>query len=320
MKPTSQLLVTGGTGFIGRTLVRRLGEVGYPMRLLLHTSPRSPNIPRGVAVEAALASLTDWRGLRAAMVGVKGVIHLASASTQGIRTELEAVDVEGTHHLARAAADAGVERLIFLSHLGASRASAYPVLKAKAEAEEAIRDSGVPHTIIRSACVFGEGDHLTEPLAMLLALAPVVFPIPGSGDAPLQPLWIEDLVTALTWLLDEPTAAAEIIEVGGPEFFSFRRIVEVVMRHTGYVRIPVSVHPPFLRPITRLLARALRYSPVSDAWLDYLATGRTAELDTLPRRFRLQPAAFESRLDYLDTRNWGWEFVARQLRRPGGRF
>jgi uncharacterized protein YbjT (DUF2867 family) len=319
MRPSSQLLVTGGTGFIGRALLRRLAEVRHPIRLLLHTSPSSPNIPRGVEVEAALASLTDWRGLRAAMVGVKGVIHLASASTLGIRHELEIVDVEGTHNLARAAADAGVERLIFVSHLGASRASAYPVLKAKAEAEESIRASGVPHTIIRSACVFGEGDHLTEPLAMLLALAPLIFPLPGSGDVPLQPLWIGDLVTALTWLLDEPTADSETIEVGGPEFFSFRHIVEVVMRHTGYVRIPVSVHPPFLRPPTHLLSRVLRYSPVSDAWLDYVAAGRTAELDILPRRFRLQPAAFESKLDYLLAHNWGWEFVARQFGRPEGR-
>src|SRR5215475_2010606 len=162
------ILVTGATGFIGRALVRQLSDTGHEVRVLLRPSPKSPRLPKGVPVEVAVVSLNDERGLRAALRGVDQIYHLASAAAQGLQGNLLTTDIEGTRNLAVAAADAGVQRFVFLSHLGADRASAFPIHKSKGIAEEHIRKSGVPHTIMRSSIIFGPEDGFTTALARII--------------------------------------------------------------------------------------------------------------------------------------------------------
>ena len=212
------LLVTGGTGFIGRRVLKRLSETDSAVRTLLRPSAVSPNLPRGVAFNVALSSLLDKRGVRAAMIGVDAIIHLAGAEQGGHPVGQLDAEIEGTRVLAEAAADAGVKRILFLSHLGASPTSAYLLQRSKAYAEEHIRRSGVPYTIIRTGIVFGRDDHFTTSLAMMLSALPFIFPLPGEGETLLQPLWVEDLATALLWTIDDPATKGQIYEIGGPEY------------------------------------------------------------------------------------------------------
>jgi uncharacterized protein YbjT (DUF2867 family) len=309
------LLITGATGFIGRHVLARLAESGYEVRVLLRPSPRNPRIPHGVPMQAAVASLSDPRGLRAALVGVDRVVHLATATQKGREGDLSRVDVEGTRNLCLAATDAGVEHLFFLSHLGADRSSAYPVFRAKAEAEESVKASGVPYTILRTGPAFGAEDHLTVPLAMLLAVSPLVFLMPGDGATLLQPIWVEDLATCISWGLEDPSLRGKVFEIGGPEFVSYRQLVERVGRFAGYVRFLVPTRQPYLRVAGRVMERLLPFSPVTTFNLDYLAANRTASLDSLPSIFGLKPSRLEDKLDYLKRANWGWELAARQLRK-----
>jgi hypothetical protein len=141
------ILVTGATGFVGSALIRSLNLLGKPIRLLLRPSPKSPRIPRGVKVEVAVCSLNDDRGLMAAMRDVDVIYHLAGTERAGSQADLNGVDIDGTAILADAAAQSGVERFFFLSHIGADRASAFPVMKAKGIAEGLIKKSGVTYTI-----------------------------------------------------------------------------------------------------------------------------------------------------------------------------
>jgi NADH dehydrogenase len=248
--------------------------------------------------------------LRAALVGVDTIYHLAGVERQGVRADLLETDIQGTQAMLQAAAEAHVDRFFAISHLGADRASAYPVLKAKAIAEEHIRRSGIDYTILRTAIVFGPSDGFTTGLAQLLHGLPFVMLLPRGGETLIQPLWVEDLVTCLTWALDDDDTRQQVYEIGGPEFLSLREVTERVMQTIGVRRALVSAHPVVLRLLTVFLEYFLPNSPISVYWLDYLATNRTCSLDTLPRVFNLMPSRFGQRLGYLENRDWG-----RELRR-----
>ena len=298
------ILVTGGTGFIGQVLTRHLVEAGYSVRILIRPSNVSPRLPKGINIEVAVASLNDEKGLRAAMVGVDVVYHLAGVERRGVEADLLAVDIQGTRNVIQAAADARVDRFFFLSHLGSERASAYPLLKVKAIAEEDIRRSGLNFTILRTALIFGPYDGFTSGLAQLLHALPFIFIVPGDGNVLIQPLWVEDLATCLTWALDDESTRNRIIEIGGPEFITLKDTILQVTRTIGIKRTIVPVSPPIMRGITVLLEYILPASPVSVYWLDYLSTNRTCSLDTVPRVFNLMPSRFSKRLDYLQNQNW----------------
>jgi uncharacterized protein YbjT (DUF2867 family) len=298
------ILVTGGTGFIGQALVRQLVEAGQHVRLLIRPSKKSPRLPKGVPVEVAVSSFNDERSLRAALVDIQTIYHLASVERQGAEADLLATDVQGTRNLLQAAVDARIDRFFFISHLGADRASAFPVLKIKAIAEEFIRRSGLDFTIFRTALVFGVNDGFTTNLAQSARALPFVFLTPGLGDNLLQPIWVEDLATCLAWALDDDDTRRRTIEIGGPEFLTFREVVQIILRKMGIKRSFVAVYPPMLRLLTVLLEYILPSPPISVYWLDYMATNRTCSLDTIPRVFNLLPARFSQRIDYLETKHW----------------
>jgi len=298
------ILVTGGTGFIGKALIRRLSEMGLPVRMLIRPSSQTPNLPKGIPVEVAVSSLADSRGLRAAMVGVDTVYHLAGVERKGAYADLMEVDVQGTRAVTEAAADAGVERFFFLSHLSADRASAFPVMKFKAVAEEFVRRSGMDYTIFRTAVVYGPNDSFTSGIARLLHALPFIFLIPGDGRMLVQPLWVEDLVTCMTWALDDDRTRRQLYDVGGPEYLTLVQVLELVMQNLGIRRTLVPTRPVYLRWITKILEGLFPVLPVSIYWLDYLSANRTCALDTIPRVFNLMPARMSQHLDYLRGENW----------------
>jgi len=298
------ILITGATGFVGRALALRLAEGGLEVRCLIRPSHRTPRLPKGVPLQISIASLNDERGLRAALVGVDTVIHLAGAEWHGRRSDVFAVDAAGTHSLVEAARDAGVSRLIYLSHLGADRASGYAVLKAKGVAEEFIRQSGLSYTIVRSALLYGEEDVFLNVVAALLKLGPGFFLMPGDGKISLQPLWVEDLVTCLEWSLSDLTSLNQTFSLGGPEFITFDQMVQTAMDIIGVRRVLIPVHPPFLRAGAWLLEHSLPRSPLTTHWLDYLAINRTCEISSVTRYFGLKPARFVNTLDYLRSKRW----------------
>lgn len=292
------ILITGGTGFIGQHLVRQLVSQGYEVRLLLRPSHRSPNLPTGLPVQVAVSSFKDPRSLRAALKGINTVIHLAGTESLGIKSDLDGVDIEGTRAISSAAREVGVDRILFLSHIGADKASAFPVLKAKAIAENLITHSGIPYTIFRTAMVYGPNDHFTLSFSRMIDMSPYVFLIPGDGSNMMQPIHIQDLVACIIASLENPESANRFYSIGGGESLSFLTIIQTIMDKINKHRRIIPIMPGYLRVISVWLEQNRRF-PVSAYWIDYLAVDRTCALDSLSRDFNLIPARFHQSLDYL---------------------
>lgn len=293
------ILVTGGTGFIGRSLVHHLLQDGQQVRLLVHPSSTSPNLPKGIRMDVAVCSLADERGLQAAMQGVETIFHLASAGRLSIPSELTAVDVEGTRAIVEAAQKKGIERIIFLSQVNADKNSHFALFKAKALAEEALVKSDLNYSILRATTIFGAQDHFTSTLANMLRRNKLYLLMPGNGEVTLQPLWVQDLLTCLTLCVHDPRTYRRTIAVGGGEYFSYKEILKIIMRKMGIWRLLIPFSPAYLRALNLWLNRQEKGTPYPDAWLDYLAADRTCALDTLPKYFSLLPARFEKELKYL---------------------
>ncbi|MBC7879269.1 MAG: NAD-dependent epimerase/dehydratase family protein [Anaerolineales bacterium] len=298
------ILVTGATGFIGRTLIRQLSSIGYPVRTLIRPSLRTPRLPKGVPVEVAVVSLADTRGLRAALRDVEIVFHLASAENQGSRGDLATADIKGTENLVEAASDAGVDRIVYLSHIGAARSSGYPAFRAKGIAEEHIRNGKVPYTILRTSLVYGPEDHFTNNLSRLIRSSFGVFPIPSGGRTVVQPVWVEDLITCMLWSLENKETLNKVYEIGGSEFFTLQQIIETIMDVTHRRRYLLTLSPITLRAMTVFFESVIPNFPISSFWLDYFAVNRTCAVDSMPRIFGLMPARFTYRLDYLIRKPW----------------
>lgn len=188
------------------------------------------------------------------------------------------------------------------------------MLKAKGIAEEYIRRGDVPYTIVRSAILYGPDDHFTTNIARLLSLSPVLF-VPPRSDILMQPLWVEDLTTALVWSLDNPTSVDETYEVGGGETFSFRQIMQIILAAIRARRILLPLAHTYLRWLTVFAEQNFPGFPASSFWLDYASVNHTCASDSIPRLFGFLPARFAYRLEHLKSVNWGAEARRALIRR-----
>lgn len=293
------LLITGGTGFIGSRFAQKLINSNHKVRILLRPQKKSPRLPRNVSLEIAVSSMQDARSLRAALKNVRTVFHFATAEHQLPVADYEGVDIQGTENLIEAAKDAGVERLLYLSRVGAEKGSSYPVLQSKALAEDLVRKSGIAHTILRLTEVYGRQDHFTNQIKAAILNSPLIMPVPGDGKVNLQPLWIEDLLSCLLLIYEEDIFENGIYELGGGEYFNFLTVIRMVMEYLRKKRLVIPVSPAYLRLYNLWFKQYKDSFPLSTLWLDLLAVERTCPLNSLSRNFGMLPARFSHHLDHL---------------------
>jgi len=246
------LLLTGATGLVGSALLPRLTASGRSVRCLVR-DPRRLG-PERVRVQIALGDLSDPASFRNALRGVDTVLHLAAAIRDQPGGSIEETNAVATWRMVQAAQMAGVERFVFFSAQSASAHNRTRFMRAKALAERAVADSGVPHTIFAPSIVYAPGDVFLT-LLERMALLPVV-PISGSGRALFQPIWSHDVADCVMAALERP-ALGERYELSGPETLSYDAIVEMVLRAAGrprpLVHVPLGMVSRSLRTLEALM-------------------------------------------------------------------
>lgn len=293
------ILLTGGTGFISSVMRKQLETLGIPYRLLISTEPKSEYITPGERVNIAVSSPYDERGLRAAMKDVEIVFHTSgveqiAAKDKKLENEFKEIEL-----LAKVSRETGINRFYYLSHIGADRASAFGIMKAKGIAEHTVINSGLNYTILRTGLVYGEGDAFTQNIVRLIRKFPLMIFVPGDGKMLTQPIWVDDLVTSMIWSLDLPETLNRVIEIGGPEHLTFTDIVETISNAIQKNPKTVGITPSNLAILTQLMQGLSKDFPMNKLWLDYLAENRVTSLDSMPRHFGINPARFAQQLDYL---------------------
>jgi len=309
------ILVIGASGFIGSALIRHLLDAGKKVRVLVRSSSTNFQIPPGKSVDIVVGEIFDIRKLEIAMDGVKIIYHLVGGEWKGVRVDLTEIEIENVKFVLKAAKNADVNRIFYLSHFGANRASAFTVLKVKGIVEELIKRSGIRFTIVRTGLVFGPNDNFTVGLAKLLSLAPYLVPMPGDGNQMIQPIWIEDLATCLTWALEMDELNGQTIRIGGPEFISIKNVFQLVIDITGMKKRFFYLQSSMIRSAAVFVEYFFPKLPHSIYWLDYLASSRTSEFDSVSRIFGLQPAKFSDHLDHLKDINWFREVMKELMKR-----
>lgn len=310
------ILITGATSFVGRAVVARLAAEHREVRCLLRPSPREQRLATGIPFSTVSASMGDLPALRTSMQDVTAIVHLSGEEDLD-RGETLRSHVEDTINLINAAQETSVRRFIYLSRLGANRTSAYPLFRAKGEAEAAVRESGLDSTILQAPLVYGPDDVSTNVLVMLAKMTPFVLPIPGAGLSRFQPLWVVDLATCIVATLERDVLIGQTIPLGGPEHFTFEQIVAQVLAAAGMRRRLIHVRMPLVHGAIMLGDALLPYNPVPVWWLDLLNVGGATELGTIPHHYGFEPCRFSQCLDHLrHKRPWRRDLVRFVLGRP----
>ena len=252
------LLLTGATGLVGSALLRRLIAEGQPVRCLVR-DPRRLG-PQRVRVQIALGDLADPPSFRNAMRGVDTVVHLAASTRDQPRGSIEELAAIATWRMVEAAQRAGVQRFVFFSTLGASTHHRARLFRAKALAEQAVRESHMHSIVIAPSLVYAPGDRWLT-LIERLSLLPVV-PVSGRGRAVCQPIWAEDVASCVVAALCRggDGTTHECYELVGPQTMSYNAVIDTVLRSLDRERPLLPLPTPIVSRTLHVVERVMHSS------------------------------------------------------------
>ena len=247
------ILVTGGSGFVGRHVVQALLAAGKDVRCVV----RNPQKAASLGCELVEGDMSDAGSLRSAVGGVEAVIHLV-AVRQGKEEKFQRVMVQGGRDLVDAAKEAGVRRFVLMSALGTREENigVVPYFRAKWEVEQLVQGSGIDHVIFQPSFVFGRDGGIIPTFRRLVKLAPVT-PIIGSGERRIQPIWVDDMAAYFVKALDLESATNRSFEVGGPEAVTWNEFWSRYRQALGVRRRPTVHVPVSLMRVNALLTEQL---------------------------------------------------------------
>lgn len=238
------ITIFGGVGFIGRHLVQRLAADGWQIRVI----SRSPRLaghlqPLGDVGQIVVqsANTRDEASLTELLRGSSAVVNLIGILYETSRQRFDEVHGELPGRIARAAAEAGVERVVQVSAIGADEGSTSAYARSKAKGEAAMREAFPSTVILRPSIVIGPEDGFFNRFAAMARISPAL-PLIGGGKTRFQPVYVGDVARAITTVLERDNALGRTFEIGGPKIYSFaellRYMLDVIGRKRWLVDLP----------------------------------------------------------------------------------
>jgi uncharacterized protein YbjT (DUF2867 family) len=250
--------VFGGSGFLGRSVVRALAKRDYRIRVAVRRPELAGHLqPLGKVgqIHAVQANLRYPASVEAAMRDSHAAINLVGILTEGGAQTFEAVQTAGAGAVARAAAAVGA-RMVHVSAIGADENSLSRYGRSKAAGEKAVLSAVPSATILRPSIVFGPEDQFTNRFAALARMSPML-PLIGGGLTKMQPVYVGDVATAVADAVDGKTKEGVAYELGGPEVLTMREIMEIILATIERRRMLVSL--PF--GLAKFQSYLLQFAP-----------------------------------------------------------
>jgi NADH dehydrogenase len=290
------IAIVGATGFVGSHLVPHLVKAGHHVIAVSRTGRRLPDWTD--AVEARAADVTTGTGMDEALAGADAVVHLVAIPRESKGRRFEEVNVRGTRRVVDASQRAGIRRFVHLSVLGVVDDPTLGYLRSKARGEQIVRESSLDWVVVRPSLMFGIGDGFFNIVKTTLRhWSPGVVAIPGRGETRFQPLSADDLAIAVEQSLTDADRAGSVYELGGPDWITYRQIVDEVMRVTGMRRLKVPMPIPLISALTAVTDRVLPIFPVTHDQIGSLQRQNYTDLDAFERAFGVKPRKLD--LSYL---------------------
>src|SRR5262249_4046491 len=234
----SRVTVFGGSGFVGRRVVRQLRESGTTVRIVSRHHAQAEDD----GIEQIAADAHDQRSVEAAVAGADGVVNAISLYVEHGSDTFHSVHVEAAAKIARAARQAGIRRLVHISGIGADTASPSPYIRSRGEGEAAVQTAFPGAVIVRPAVMFAADDAFLSTILRLLRSLPA-YPIFGDGRTRLQPVHADDVAAAITQILRQSRKPYPVYELAGPRAYSYEELLQTIARIAGLR--PVLMRIPF---------------------------------------------------------------------------
>jgi uncharacterized protein YbjT (DUF2867 family) len=288
------VLVTGGTGFVGPKVVHTLRAEERAVRVLAR-NPEKQDRLRAWGCEVVRGDVTDADSLRRAAEGAEAVVHLVALPPFADPEATERVMEQGTRDLVAAAKEAGVQRFVLMSALGVNERSkdlsAY--YHAKWGEEQAVKESGLEHTIFRPSFIFGRDGGLLPRLIRLNRFSPVV---PVAGTKKFQPIWVEDVAAYFAAGLWSPAAAGQTFELGGPDVVTFADVHDRIRKTLGKRRLAFQLPTGLLKAGASVgrVVPSLRGAPGAVAMLEF--EDNVTDIATAVETLGIEPISLDDQL------------------------
>lgn len=233
--------VFGGSGFVGGQVVRQLAKAGYRVRVAV----RQPNLAYKMRmlgdvgqIEVVQANLRNAPSVARALDGAEAAVNLVGILWESGRQKFQSLHVMGAKTVAEQAKAAGVKRLVHISAIGADAESPSKYARTKADGEAAVRGAFPGAVVIRPSIVFGADDKFFNKFGQMAALFPAL-PLIGGGETKFQPVFVGDVAAVVAKAVTSPAAEGLTYELAGPSVYSFKQLLEMILRETGRNRLLV---------------------------------------------------------------------------------